>query len=153
MATGATRGRGALTRQRSFRFPPRTLDMLTERAEASGESGNSLALRLLNEALHTDDHPLIHFRGGAAGDRSPALVGTRLYVLQAIQTLRASGNDVPEAARYFGISERQVHACVDYYADFKEEIDAEIAEQAEVARRERERWRRRQEALGEAPAR
>ena len=127
--------------------------MLEERALATGESRNALASRLLDQALRTDEHPLVFFREGAAGGHSPALVGTRLYIFQVLETLRASGNDVVEAARYLGISEQQVRACVDYYADFKEEVDQEWADEAEVAARERERARRRQDVLGEAAAR
>ncbi len=127
--------------------------MLDDRARATGESGNALASRLLDQALRTDEHPLIFFRQGAAGGHMPAVAGTRLYVFQVLQTLRASGNDVSEAARYLGIPEQQVRACVDYYADFQDEVDREMAEEAEVAARERERSRRRQDVLGEAAAR
>jgi len=140
-------------RQRSFRVPARTLERLDDRARATGESANALASRLLDQALRTDEHPLIFFRQGAAGGHRPALAGTRLYVFQVLQTLRASGNDVSDAARYLGISDQQVHACVDYYADFQDEVDREMAEEAEVAARERERARRRQDVLREAAPR
>jgi len=78
-----------------------------------------------------DNHPLIVFREGAAGLRRPALVGTRLYVWQVVDTVRANENSVADAAGYLGVSERQVRAAVDYYADFTEEVDRYRAEQLE----------------------
>jgi uncharacterized protein (DUF433 family) len=134
--------------QRSFRLSSRTLKLLEARAQELAESRNSLAERLLNEALHTDRHPLIRFREGASGLRRPALAGTRLYVWQVVDTVRASGNDVGEAAEYLGLGERQVRAAIDYYADFKDEVDAYAAEEQEYERRERERWERAQRVLG-----
>ncbi len=119
----------------------------------TGESRNALAARLLDQGLRTDEHPLIVFRQGAAGRHSPAVAGTRLYVFQVLQTLWASEHDIGEAARYLGISDQQVRAGVDYYADFKDEVDTEMAEEADFAARERERAGRRREVLGEAAAR
>ncbi|MGI8461504.1 MAG: hypothetical protein ACR2OC_07705 [Solirubrobacterales bacterium] len=121
--------------------------MLDRRAAARGESGNRLAGRLLDEALRTDEHPLIGFRSGADGKRGPALIGTRLRVAQVVQTLRASEGDATDAARYLGVEPRHVNACIDYYAEFKEEIDREIEADLEFARSEQERAKRRREAV------
>lgn len=80
----------------------------------------------------------------------PALVGTRLYVWQVLETLRASGGLVAEAADYLGLAERQVRAAADYYADFGDEVDAYAAEERRFEQRERERERceRSQRVLG-----
>src|SRR5438046_511384 len=110
-------------RQRSFRLPASTLDLLDARAAEGGESGNALAQRLIEEGLRADRHPLIYFRAGAAG-RRPALVGSRLDVWQVIETLRGHGGDVSATAEYFEIPEAKVRACRSYYAEFPEEIDA-----------------------------
>src|SRR5947207_14551632 len=107
----ATDGRSV---QRSFRLSRRTIDLLDDRALQLSESRTSLAERLLDEALHTDRHPLIHFRLGASGMRRPALVGTRLYVWQVVDTVRASDGSVPDAASYLGLTELQVRAAIDY---------------------------------------
>jgi hypothetical protein len=64
-----------------------------------------------------------------------------------IQTLRASDGDAAGAADYLGIEPRQLDACIDYYAEFQEEIDGEIAADLEFARREQEQARRRREAI------
>ena len=134
--------------QRSFRLSSRTMELLDERAAELSESRNSLVERLLDEGLRTDRHPLIAFRQGGAGLRRPALVGTRLYVWQVIETARENGHSVVAAAEYLGLSARQVQAAVDYYADFTEEVNRYRAEEREFERRERERWERAQRVLG-----
>jgi uncharacterized protein (DUF433 family) len=136
------------TRQRSFRLALPTLDLLEQRAGELHESANAVAQRLLDEALHTDRHPLVYFRRGGSGIPRPALVGTRLDVAQVIGTLRAEGADVKAAAEYLGIRESQVRACVAYYADFKDEVDAHIKAEREASEGERSRWEREQAALG-----
>ncbi len=135
------------TRQRSFRLAEETLAMLEARAAELAESGNGLAQRLLDEGLRTDRHPLIRFRCGAAGARRPALVGRRLYVWQVIATLRDSSNSIEAAAEFLDLPESHVRACLSYYADFMEEIDAEARDERDFAEREEARWRREQEAL------
>ncbi len=124
-----------------------TLDRLDRRARELGESRNGLAQRLLDEGPRLEQHPLIWFREGAAGLRRPALVGTRLYLWQVLDTLRTS-HDVADAASYLGLSEAQVRAAVAYYADFGDEVDADAAQEREFAERERERWERAQQVLG-----
>jgi uncharacterized protein (DUF433 family) len=140
--------KGGASVQRSFRFSERTMRLLDQRARELSESRNSLAERLLDEGLHTERHPLIVFRTGGSGRRRPALVGTRLYVWQVVETVLASGSSVPEAAEYLGLPEHHVMAAIDYYADFKDEVDEYLAEEREFERRERERWERSQRVLG-----
>lgn len=122
--------------------------LLDDRARELSESRNSLVERLLDEGLHTERHPLIVFRTGGSGRRRPALIGTRLYVWQIVDTVRESGNSVREAADYLGLPAHHVRAAIDYYADFKDEVDAHRAEEIEFERRERERWERSQRVLG-----
>lgn len=136
------------TRQRSFRLSVNTLDLLEQRARERRQTGNRLAERLIDEGLRTLDHPLIQFRQGASGERRPALAGSRLYVWQVVDTVRASDGSVAAAAEYLGLSRARVQACVSYYADFRDEVDAYAEEERELARREQERWRREQEVLG-----
>lgn len=133
--------------QRSFRLSARTVELLDAEAETSGGSRNALADRLLGEALRVEHHPLIRFRQGAAGRRQPVVVGTRLAVHQMIATLRAHGGDVDQAAAYLGAAPRLVRAARDYYADFREEVDADAAAAERTERVERDRWERQQRAL------
>lgn len=124
------------------------MGLLDDRSRELSESRNSLAERLLDEGLHTERHPLIVFRAGGSGRRRPALVGTRLYVWQIVDTVRASGNSIHEAAEYLGLPDQHVRAAIDYYADFTDEVDGYRAEERDYERRERERSERSQRVLG-----
>jgi uncharacterized protein (DUF433 family) len=139
--------RSGAARQRSFRLPVDLLDDLEVRAKEVADSANGLASRLLHEGLRTDRHPLIGFREGPNGQRRPALVGTRLFIWQVVQTLRDSANSVEDTAEYLGLSVAQVRAVINYYADFQEEVDRHAAEAREFEERERERWERAQRVL------
>ena len=133
--------------QRSFRLSRRTLDLLNSAAEASGESRNALADRLLGEAVRLECHPLIRFRQGAAGRRQPLVVGTRLYVHQVMSTVRTSRGNVERAAADLGIAPRLVRAAVEYYAEFRDEVDEDAAVAEQVEADERARFERQQRAL------
>lgn len=105
---------------------------------------NSLVERLLAEALRTEPHPLITFRLGAAGRREPILIGTRILVRQVMPIVRAEGLD--QAAQTLDLPARLVQAAVAYYADFQDEVDADMAWAAEMEAHERARWERQQAA-------
>jgi uncharacterized protein (DUF433 family) len=114
----------------------------TDPAPETSDRCSGPAEQLIDEGMRMERHPLVHFRTGGSGLRRPALVGTRLYVWQVIETVRAEGCDVAAAAEYFGLPERSVRAAIDYYADFTEEIDAYRAEEVAFAERERRRAER-----------
>lgn len=135
------------TVQRSFRLSSRTLELLEQRAVARDLSRNALADQLLGEAVRTDSHPLIRFRAGASGRRRAALVGTRLDVHDVIDTLRGEDGSIEAAADYLGVDARLVRAALAYYADFADEVDQDREAAAAVAREERARWDRQQQAL------
>jgi uncharacterized protein (DUF433 family) len=130
----------------AFRFDPDTVRRLRERALQTDAPQTALAERYIEEGLRRDEHPLISFREGAAG-RRPALAGTRLDVAEVIETIRQNDNSVEEAADYLEVPVALVEACVRYYADYKEEIDAWIERSRVSAQREHERWQRRRQAL------
>lgn len=134
--------------QRSFRLARRTADELDAAAQASGETRNALADRLLAEALRLERHPLIRFRTGPARRREPMLVDTRLLVREIVATLRAHGNDPAAAGEYLSLPHRSVAAAIAYYADYRDEIDADAVWADAIARDERSRWERQQTALG-----
>jgi uncharacterized protein (DUF433 family) len=133
--------------QRSFRLSPRTIELLDAAAAAGGESRNSLADRLLGEAVRLERHPLVRFHQGAAGRRQPIIVGTRLYVHQVMSTLRAGRGDIDEAAAYLGIPPRLVQAAVEYYAEFADEVDEDALVAERVEKDELARWERQRRAL------
>jgi uncharacterized protein (DUF433 family) len=131
----------------AFRLRSGTVEHLRRRARELGESQTALVERYVEEGLRTDEHPLIYFRTGANGRRRPALVGTRLDVWQAIETIRQNDNSVQEAADYLGLPVEKVRAAVRYYADHQDEVDDWAAGARAIAEREEERWRREQELL------
>jgi len=130
----------------AFRFNPVTVERLKQRALDTHAPQTALAERYIEEGLRHDEHPLIYFRDGERG-RRPALLGTRLDVAQVVATVRQNDNSVEEAADYLEIPTPHVEACVRYYADYKDEIDAWMERSNAIAERERERWQRRQQAL------
>lgn len=133
--------------QRSFRLSRTTSDLLDATAEATGESRNALADRLIGEAVRTERHPLVRYRTGAAGRREPLVVGTRLLVRQVMATVRDSHGDIDVSASYLDVPPRVVRAALSYYADFSEEIDADSTWATHLESYERTRWEREQAAL------
>ena len=130
----------------AFRFSRVTVARLKQRAQETHAPQTALAERYIEEGLRHDEHPLFYFRDGEAG-RRPALLGTRLDVADVVTTIRQNGNSVQEAADYLEVPIEHVEACLHYYADYKDEIDAWIERSHAIAERERERWQRRQQAL------
>ncbi len=132
----------------SFRFDPVTVRRLKDHAADAGSGQTALAERYIEEGIRQDEHPLIYFREGAAG-RRPALLGSRLDVSEAIETIRQNAGSVEEAASYLEIPVEQLEAAARYYGEYTDEVD-ELAERFRAAserERERERWRRGHEAL------
>jgi uncharacterized protein (DUF433 family) len=75
------------------------------------------------------------------------LAGTRLYVHQVIATLREHEGSVPGTAEYFDLAPRFVQAALEYYADFRHEVEADASAAQRAAEAERDRWERQQQAL------
>ena len=130
----------------AFRFDRGTVAHLKQRAQDAHAPQTALAERYIEEGLRHDEHPLIWFHDGAAG-RRPALLGTRLDVSEVMTTIRQNGNSVDATAGYLEIPVEHVEACLRYYTDYREEIDAWIERTQAIAERERERWERRRQAL------
>jgi uncharacterized protein (DUF433 family) len=90
------------------------------------------------------EHPLIYFREGAAG-RRPALMGTRLDVATVVSTIRQNDNSAEAAADYLRLQLPLIEACVRYYVDYQDEIDAWIARDEAEAEAAEISWRKRHE--------
>jgi uncharacterized protein (DUF433 family) len=133
------------TRTRSFRLAEDTLDRLEDRARGAGESTSALAARYLDEGLRTDEHPFIAFVTRAGGRRA-MLAGTRLNVADVVATAKAAGS-AEAGAESLDLALWKVKAALAYYADFRDEVDAEIERDQLFAEREAARWRREQSAL------
>ena len=112
--------------QRSFRLSASTSRLLDHRVGESGESRNAMVDRLLNESLRIEKHPFIRFITGASGKREAHIVGTRWKVRQVVVSLKGEKGQIAAVAKGFDLTEPQVRAAVSYYADFTDEIDADI---------------------------
>jgi len=87
----------------SFRFDPRTVERLKQRAHDVGAPQAALAERYIDEGMRVDEHPGIYFREGGSG-RRPAVLGTRLDVAQIIETLRQNENSIDATAEYLDVA-------------------------------------------------
>jgi uncharacterized protein (DUF433 family) len=134
----------------AFRFDPTTVARLKQRALETHAPQTALAERYIEEGLRHDEYPLIYFRDGETG-RRPALLGTRLDVADVVTTIRQNDNSVEEAADYLEIPVEQVDACLSYYAEYREEIDAWIERVQAIAEREQRRAQTIAELLTEHP--
>ncbi|MBK5219594.1 MAG: hypothetical protein JJE35_07400 [Thermoleophilia bacterium] len=130
----------------SFRFDPITVRRLKDHAADAGAGQTALAERYIDEGIRQDEHPLIYFREGAAG-RRPALLGSRLDVAEVVTTIRQNNGSVEEAASYLEMPVEQLEAAARYYGEYTDEVDELIERSQAASERERERWRRGQEAL------
>jgi uncharacterized protein (DUF433 family) len=122
--------------------------LLDRRVGESGESRNAMVDRLLNESLRLEKHPFVRFITGAAGRREPHILGTRWKVRQIIVTLKGEKGQLDSVIKGFDLTELQVRAAVSYYADFSDEIDADIERDSADADEQRVRWEREQSVIG-----
>lgn len=86
---------------------------------------------------------MIRFRTGAAGRREPYVVGTRLLVRQVVPLVRGEGS-VERAGDTLGLEPHLLSAAVSYYADFPDEVEADMAWAARVEEEMQVRWLREQ---------
>lgn len=107
-----------------------------------GESVSTLGERLIDEGLRMEAHPGIVFRTGPSGRRAGLAAGPDVWEVVALLRGMRGGVDrrVAKAADQLGLATAQVRAASRYYAEFPEEIDAEIAANAEAADRELAAW-------------
>ena len=134
--------------QRSFRLSASTSRLLDHRVGESGESRNAMVDRLLNESLRIEKHPFIRFITGASGRREAHIVGTRWKVRQIIVSLKGEKGQIAAVVKGFDLTEPQVRAAVSYYADFTDEVDADIERDFADADQQRVRWEREQSVIG-----
>jgi uncharacterized protein (DUF433 family) len=127
-----------------MRLNHETLSRLDERAGELGLTRSRLAEAYLEEGLRMDRHHGIVFRQRPSG-RQPMLAGTRLSVKDVVLTYRDNANSVEETADYLGKPVHFIQAALDYYADYKGEVDSWIEDDERLAEREHAAWLRRQQ--------
>ena len=135
----------------SIRFSDEPLHQrLKDSAHRRDIGVSTLAERLINEGLRMDAHPLVVFRDGPSG-RRPVLVGGP-EVADVIGAI--VDGDVPadqrrsRAAELLAVTEPLIDAALAYYAEFTEEIDADLATRAQLADDVEALWRRQRALLG-----
>ena len=128
----------------SIRFKrPGVLERLKRGAAQRAESLSSAGERLIDEGLRMDAYPGIVFRDGETGRRAALDVGPDVWqIVPLLRDLEGSLEErIAATAERMELTERQVRAVSRYYAEFTDEIDAEIAENDEAAEREYAAWK------------
>jgi hypothetical protein len=89
-----------------------------------------------------DAYPGIVFRDGPAGRRAALAAGPDVWeVIKAVKSLGGGDEGTARAAEWLSLSPGQIRSAVQYYADYRDEIDEWIrraedeAERAEAASR------------------
>lgn len=106
----------------------------------------TLAQELVDEGLRMRRHPIVRFVDRAASRRACLARRPRLAVADVIETVRVSA-DLGEAAQHLDLRPSELDEVLEYYSEFRDEIDAEIARMREIADREHRSWRERQRLL------
>lgn len=123
---------------------------LKEAARRRGVGVSPLAEALIEEGLRMASHPQVVFRDGPGG-RRPVLVGGP-EVADVVGAV--TGGDVPvaerrdRAAELLAIPPALVDAALAYYAEFTDEIDADLAARLALADEAEVAWRRQRDLLG-----
>jgi hypothetical protein len=133
-----------MTRPLSIRFDPELLARLRRQAAAStGSNTSALAQRLIDEGLRMIDHPGIMFKDGPTGRRAALAYGPDVWeIIKFLREVDERGAAAIEAAaEVFDLEVNRIAAAVSYYADYREEIDAEIAAVDDASQRAEEAWR------------
>ena len=106
------------------------------------DSISSVGERQIDEGLRMEAHRGIVFRNGPSGRRAGLAAGPDVWeVVGPLRGLRGSVEErVAVAAAQLGLTEAQVRTTSRYYAEFTDEIDAEIAHSDDIADRELAAW-------------
>ena len=133
-----------MTAPLSIRFDPALLARLRRRASAAtGSSTSALAQRLIDEGLRMADHPGLMFKDGPSGRRAALAYGPDVW--EVVKFLREVDERGPAAldaaAEVFAVDVSRISTAVSYYADYQDEIDAEISDADEASARAEEAWR------------
>ena len=73
-----------------------------------------------------DEHPAIAYISTPQGRRAVLAARPRLQVIDIVGTWKGERQDIGATAKYFGISDDDVQAVIQYYVAYKDELDEEI---------------------------
>jgi uncharacterized protein (DUF433 family) len=122
------------TPTKTLRLDPRLRAEIDRMARRSRRSFSEVTHNLLDEALRMRACPGIYFADEPAG-REAKVAGTALAVWEVVRDYLAAGRNARVLRKALPhLAAAQVRACLLYYGKYPEEIDAEIAENAELTR-------------------
>jgi hypothetical protein len=129
----------------SIRFDPDVLRRLADYASAHpGTSLSSAGNRLVDEALRSNEHPLIVFRDGPAGRRARLVGGPDVWqVIRAVRSARAAEPDL-EPKEIVAL----IRTAIGYWTAYPDKIDMLISRADREEVEARERWQREHQLLG-----
>jgi len=134
----------------SIRFKlPGVYERLKRHAPSHGESISGASERLIDEGLRMAEHPGIVFRDGPTGRRAALAAGPDVWEIVALLRDLRGGVEarVSRAAEQLALTPGQIRAASRYYAEFTEEIGAQIAANGDAADRELMAWEAEQRLL------
>jgi uncharacterized protein (DUF433 family) len=130
----------------TLRFQTGVSERLRAQAQRAHVAPRTLAQRYVDEGLRHEAHPLIRFADGPSGRRA-ALVGSGLDVWEVVAAVQENDNDLEQTAALLEIPTGLVQAAAAYYGEYREEVDAEIALNAEEWERGYTAWEAGKRAL------
>src|SRR5512132_1780101 len=123
-------------------------------APPPGRSASAGTKMLVDEALRSQDHPLVVFRDGPAGRRARLAGGPDVWELvRAVRSARAAEPELDAdevvvlVEETTGVPAHLVRAAVDYWADHPADVDAWVARADAETLAAEQRWRREQRLL------
>jgi hypothetical protein len=128
----------------SIRFEPALLARLRRRVNATtGSTTSALVQRLIDEGLRMADHPGIVFKDGPAGRRAALAYGPDVWeIAKLLREIDERGPAALEAAaEILALDVSRINAAVSYYAEYADEIDAEIADAEAASVQAEQAWR------------
>ena len=89
------------------------------------------------------DHPGVIFKDGPAGRRAALAYGPDIWeIIKVVREIDERGPAALEAAaEVLALDVSRTSTAVSYYADYPDEIDAEIADADEASARAEDAWR------------
>jgi hypothetical protein len=133
-----------MTTPLSIRFDAGLLARLRRRAQSvTGSSASALAQRLVDEGLRMADHPGVIFKDGPSGRRAALAYGPDIWeVIKFLREADERGTAALDAAAdVLALDASRIATAVSYYGDYRDEVDAEIADADEASARAEEAWR------------
>ena len=133
----------------SIRFNPQLLERLRQGALGRDTTPSSLAQRLVDEGLRSQEIPGIVFRDGPSGRRAGLAAGPDIWeVAVAIRDSELRGDHAIKAiADDLSLSPGRVRTALSYYGAYPDEIDSEIAENERAADEAVRSWESQQRLL------